>query len=250
MTLTSRSWGNRLRSGTPGEATRIVVIATICATRPLGAVRGVRVSPLPSARNGQRRCRTQTTPAAHPVGAADRGPQSPVFGRVRRSPPSRKAALTILSEGHQTVDRWRETDHEFALNYLKVERDKARGKKTGKTIPFDPFRDLPAVPGLVEFRRRVFGFPSTPTQTAFAQAWDDKTNLYIFWEAPAGAGKDVAAMQAVAQAAAGGLEKMGCVMENEKQAKKRIDSYLDPYFTDHSVYTRAPNIPRRCEPGD
>ena len=170
------------------------------------------------------------------------------FLDVYAGAPSRKAALTILSEGHQTVDRWRETDHEFALNYLKVERDKARGKKTGKTIPFDPFRDLPAVPGLVEFRRRVFGFPSTPTQTAFAQAWDDKTNLYIFWEAPAGAGKDVAAMQAVAQAAAGGLEKMGCVMENEKQAKKRIDSYLDPYFTDHSVYTRAPNIPGGVNP--
>ena len=108
------------------------------------------------------------------------------FLDVYATAPSRKAALSILSEGHQTVDRWRETDHEFALNYLKVERDKARGRKTGKTIPFDPFRETPEVPGLVEFRRRVFGFPSTPTQTAFAQAWDDKTNLYIFWQAPAG----------------------------------------------------------------
>ena len=108
------------------------------------------------------------------------------FLDVYATAPSRKAALSILSEGHQTVDRWRETDHEFALNYLKVERDKARGRKTGKTIPFDPFRETPEVPGLVEFRRRVFGFPSTPTQTAFAQAWDDKTNLYIFWAAPAG----------------------------------------------------------------
>lgn len=162
--------------------------------------------------------------------------------------PTLAAALAKVLERNQTVYRWRDSDPDFAVAYMRIERDRARGKQNSRIIRFDPFREMPPVPDLVDFRRLVFGFPSTGTQEAFAKAWDDKTNLWIFWEAPAGAGKDVTVMQAVAQAAAKGLDKMGCVMENERQAKKRIDSYLDPYFTDHSVYTRAPDIPGGTKP--
>src|SRR3990167_1978799 len=154
------------------------------------------------------------------------------------------AALDMVRESREVLNRWRREDQDFEIAFLKLERDHALQKPSkDKTIPFDPFREFPSPGKLVDFRRRVFGYPSTPTHEDFAKAYDDKTNLVIIWEAPAGAGKDVTAMQAVAHAAAEGIDRMGCVMENERQSKKRIDAYLDPYFTDHSIYTRPPDVP-------
>ena len=118
--------------------------------------------------------------------------------------------------------------------------------------PFNPFR-LPRkavrwrnhlTPRIV-IRVEEVGFEPVRCITVAAPHHQYLTDGYLPTH---NSGKDVTAMQAVAQAAAAGMEKMGCVMENEKQAKKRIDSYLDPYFTDHSVYTRAPNIPGGVNP--
>ena len=100
-------------------------------------------------------------------------------------------------------DRHREV---WARRRLKIEDT--------KTVMFDPFREFPPTTDLVTFRTEVFGFPSTPTQQDFGKAYDDKTNLVIFWVAAAGAGKDVTSMQAVAHAAASGQDLMGCIMEN------------------------------------
>ena len=131
------------------------------------------------------------------------------------------------------------------MEIVNVRKSSVRDKDL---ITIDPFRDKPKPPPLEEFRREIFGFPSTETQSAFCQAYDDRTNLVIFWVAPAGAGKDVTAMHAIAHAAASEVPRMGVLCENEGQAKKRIDSYLDPYFTDPTLYTRAPDIPDGTTP--
>jgi len=148
--------------------------------------------------------------------------------------------------GEASVYRGRKTDEKFAREFEKVIRlhrdNKAHVYGRGD-LRFDPFQEFPKPPGLEQFRREVFGFPSTPTQRAFCKAYDDKTNLTIFWIAPAGAGKDVTMAQAIAHAAASGIPRMGMLMESQPQAKKRIDAYLDPYFTDPGLYKRAPDIP-------
>lgn len=152
----------------------------------------------------------------------------------------------------QAVLKWRQGDPEFArawkhaTNRHHFVKNMRRAKDDTEVV--DLFRERPKPPGLEQFRREVFGFPSTPTQRAFCRAYDDETNLVIFWIAPAGAGKDVTAMQSVAHSAAKGILRMGCLMENERQAKKRIDSYLDPYFTDRTLYERAPDVPGASEP--
>jgi len=144
-----------------------------------------------------------------------------------------------ISSGN--LSEWRR-DPAFAERFKKIQAKRILAKPTD-LVTFDPFREMPKPSGLVQFRQDVFGFPSIPSHEDFAKAYDDKQNLVIFWMAPAGAGKDVTAMQAVTHAAADGIDQMGCIMENEKQAKKRIDAYLDPYFTDPNLYTRAPNVP-------
>lgn len=155
-------------------------------------------------------------------------------------------ALAFAGVGEGTLYRWKKKDAKFNRRWDKaIEQMRSRKGQMygGNTRQFDPFREFSDPGPLEDFRREVFGFPSTPSQRAFCQAYDDKTNLVIFWIAPAGAGKDVTACQAIAHAAAEGIPRMGMLMESMPQARKRIDSYLDPYFTDHSLYERAPEIP-------
>ncbi len=154
---------------------------------------------------------------------------------------TKRHALEEAGIPEATLDNWRE-DPKFNRREEAVESRRLRAKPS-KFITFDPFREFRKPPGLVQFRQEVFGFPSTNTHEDFAKAYDDKTNLTIFWITAAGFGKDVTAMQALAHAAADGMDLMGCIMENEKQAKKRIDAYLDPYFTDPNLSSRAPQIP-------
>ena len=157
-------------------------------------------------------------------------------------------ALQVTGVSARAVHEWRKNDADFSRSYKAILNAKRTALPKGKLTVFDPFRELEDPEDLETFRRKVFGFPSTPTHQAFCKAYDDKTNLVIFWVAPAGAGKDVTAMQSVAHAAASGLDRMGCIMESEPQAKKRIDAYLDPYFTNHAVYQHAPNVPGGTEP--
>ena len=168
------------------------------------------------------------------------------FLRVLAESRSVNEAITRFGVSRSTVSEWRQ-DPNFLRMYDDVRSKQGLTRDSGK-VTFDPFAERRPVPGLVEFREKVFGFPSTPTQRAFAEAYDDSTNLVIFWLAPAGAGKDVTTMQAVAHAAASGVDRIGCVMENQKQAKKRIDAFLDPYFTSHEFYKRAPGIPGGMKP--
>jgi len=154
-------------------------------------------------------------------------------------------AMAFAGVTDGTFYRWKKQDPVFVRRLERaVEQMRSRkGTRKSQPIQFDPFRTLPPVPGLEQFRREVFGFPSTPTQQAFCRAYDDKTNLIIFWVAPAGAGKDVTLAQATAHAAAEGLPRIGWLMESQPQAKKRVNAYLDPYFTDPSLYKRIPDIP-------
>ena len=155
--------------------------------------------------------------------------------------PTQRHALEKMGISESAFRRWLK-EPLFARSYSIAKAKKARAQPTD-TNTFDPFREMTKPPGLVQFREEVFGFPSTATQQDFAKAYDDKTNLVLFWIAPAGSGKDVTAMQALTHAVADGGDLLGCIMEGERQAKKRIDAYLDPYFTDPNLYTRAPNIP-------
>lgn len=170
------------------------------------------------------------------------------FLEILTTADTQRQAMEIAGVPPGTLNEWKESDR-FYRSWEKTQKRRKENKASkGDTVTFDPFREFPAAGPLVEWRKDVFGFPSIPTQEDFAKAFDDKTNLVIFWVAPAGFGKDVTAMQAVTNAAADGVDLMGCIMENEKQAKKRIDSYLDPYFTDPNLYTRAPEIPGATVP--
>ncbi len=165
------------------------------------------------------------------------------FLRRYETADSRRQVLEQLGLAPSVLHEWKQ-DPVFRKGFDKAKARQRAGKGSrSQLITFDPFREFPPAGPLVEWRRDVFGFPSIPTHEDFAKAYDDKMNLIIFWVAPAGFGKDVTAMQAVANAAADGTDLMGCIMENEKQAKKRIDAYLDPYFTDPNLYSRAPEIP-------
>ncbi len=161
--------------------------------------------------------------------------------------PTIRHAMEATGVAESTLDEWKRNTPTFLTSFNQAKKRITQRKNTD-LVTFDPFREFDDPGPLVEWRQDVFGFPSTPTQQDFAKAYDDKTNLVIFWVAAAGAGKDVTAMQAVTHAAADQIDLMGCIMENEKQAKKRIDAYLDPYFTDPNLFTRAPAIPNATVP--
>ena len=179
------------------------------------------------------------------AGAAAKQARQDRFLETLITASSIEEAAGLAGVSRDTVYTWRH-DPTFArrmekvMGLVNVRKSAVRNKDL---VVFDPFRAKPVPPPLSQFRRDVFGFPSTATQAAFCRAYDDLTNLVIFWVAPAGGGKDVTAMHAVAHAAAAEVPRLGVLCENEGQAKKRIDSYLDPYFTDPTLYTRAPDIP-------
>jgi hypothetical protein len=173
------------------------------------------------------------------------------FLRVLPDCKSMEEAYRIVGVSRQAVGKWRERDISFAKRLqaaIKIYEGHKATLSKADLDTVDVFRAKKKPPPLEEFRKKIFGFPSNESQQAFCRAYDDKTNLAIFWIAPAGWGKDVTAMQSIAHAAADGILRMGCLMENERQAKKRIDSYLDPYFTDPLTFTRAPDIPGGTQP--
>lgn len=181
------------------------------------------------------------------------------FLRVWRDATTQREATELAGISETVLFNWRR-EREFAKAFDKIKATKHTRHKSDEIFVFDPFRQTPHPGGLVDFRRRVFGFPSTETQRAFAEAYDDRTNLVLFWIAAAGAGKDVTSAQMTAHAAAlnahmdgeGGRSpypRIGYLMESERQATKRIDAYLDPYFTHPQLYGRAPSgVPGATEP--
>ncbi len=182
---------------------------------------------------------TELTPVE--IARADR--QTELLRRYETADSLRQARES-MGISQSLVANWK-LDPAFAAGYKQAHKRWRKHKGLGDDglVRFDPWREMRPTGTLVEWRRDVFGHPSTPTQTAFGEAYDDKSNLTIFWTAAAGAGKDVTTMQAVAKDSADGTEVMGCIMESKDQAKKRIDAYLDPYFTDPNLYDRIPDIP-------
>lgn len=106
---------------------------------------------------------------------------------------------------------------------------------------YDPDRDVPERPSLIDFRWDYLGTPTPEHQIPAVKALDDPTNLRVFIFGPTGMGKDSLAGQYVLWEAIK-REPVAWFMESENFSVRRLQR-IEPYLMLPSVYKKAPKIP-------
>lgn len=106
---------------------------------------------------------------------------------------------------------------------------------------YDPDREMPPRPPLIDFRWDYLGTPTPEHQIPAVKALDDPTNLRVFIFGPTGMGKDSLAGQYVLWEAIK-REPIAWFMESENFSIRRLQR-IEPYLTQPSVYKKAPRIP-------